>query len=83
MSFQKAASPFAMPSPNDPAWSKTMAAMAETCSRWWKAQDDVLDAMQAYADGWLCINILSEDIALKQKAFLLSEEIAGVWIWGR
>jgi hypothetical protein len=34
-------------------------------------------------EGWLCTNILSEDIALNQKAFLLSQEIAGVWVWGR
>jgi len=34
-------------------------------------------------DGWLCANILSEDIVLNQKAFLLSQEIAGVCVWGR
>jgi hypothetical protein len=34
-------------------------------------------------EGLLWTNILSEHIALKQKAFLLSKEIAGVWIWGR
>jgi hypothetical protein len=33
-------------------------------------------------EGWLCNNILSEDIALNQITFSLSQEVAGVRVWG-